>query len=700
MKEGVEMAIPKNLTKQDILDAIQYIDNNGIPEKNKSTKYELVIDSDKKYPPKYIIAVANHLVNNVGISSEEFNAVEAKNFLEGMNFTIETKQEKFELVITAKDVRSTDERFTMDNLGLGDNYKPLDSYFMNSLGEVTRRKYNKGERKNSNQTLPRLACKIFEKSLVALSIEEKENFPICQYTPESKLICGIFASEEEFRKYRNSMEYFRYSYDGGKQFVIYCWSMFSTILFIKECLKRFGQEGDKFVLTYREKDKKEINQAVKKESTVKEQGVEFNGYMNPYSKQLIDSKNIIFCGAPGTGKSYLAKEIAADIISNGYFDDYTLLSEEQKKQIEFVQFHPSYDYSDFVEGLRPRTNDDGSMGFELRDGVFKEFVARAKKNFYDSQKSEEAVEKEASVQAIMADYFSNIELGVEELEIARGTKFYITSVDDKYINITIPENKITNKLRLNISELKVMIESGEEFSQAKDIRRFFNRSYNTQGDSYNLAIFNAIKAKKASVSKAVTKQEKLKPYIFIIDEINRGEISKIFGELFFSIDPGYRGPAGEVSTQYANLHDNPEEKFFIPENVYIIGTMNDIDRSVDSFDFAMRRRFRFIKIKADERLEMLDTLGEIKEEAIYRMTALNNEISKVEELNENYHIGAAYFLKLKTLSFEQLWTDYLQPLLQEYIRGMYDEESIMKKFEKAYGKGVPKVGEGNDSVQD
>lgn len=694
------MAIPKNLTRQDILDAIQYIDNNGIPEKNKSTKYELVIDSDKKYPPKYIIAVANHLVYNVGISSEEFNAVEAKNFLEGMNFMIETKQEKFELVITAKDVISTDERFTMDNLGLGDNYKPLDSYFVNSLGEVTRRKYNKGERKNSNQTLPRLACQIFEKSLVALSIEEKENFPICQYTPEAKLICGIFASEEEFRKYRNSMEYFKYSYDGGKQFVIYCWSMFSTILFIKECLKRFGQEGDKFVLTYREKDKKEIDQAVKQESTVKEQGVEFNGYMNPYSKQLIDSKNIIFCGAPGTGKSYLAKEIATDIISNGYFDDYTLLSEEQKKQVEFVQFHPSYDYSDFVEGLRPRTNDDGSMGFELRDGVFKEFVARAKKNFYDSQKSEEAIEKEASVQAIMADYFSNIELGVEELEIARGTKFYITSVDDKYINITIPENKITNKLRLNINELKVMIESGEEFSQAKDIRRFFNRSYNTQGDSYNLAIFNAIKAKKASVSKTVAKQEKLKPYVFIIDEINRGEISKIFGELFFSIDPGYRGPAGEVSTQYANLHDNPEEKFFIPENVYIIGTMNDIDRSVDSFDFAMRRRFRFIKIKADERLEMLDTLGEIKEEAIYRMIALNNEISKVEELNENYHIGASYFLKLTTLNFEQLWTDYLQPLLQEYIRGMYDEEGIMKKFEKAYGKGVPKVGEGNDNIQD
>ena len=133
------------------------------------------------------------------------------------------------------------------------------------------------------------------------------------------------------------------------------------------------------------------------------------------------------------------------------------------------------------------------------------------------------------------------------------------------------------------------------------------------------------------------------------------------------------------------MHDNPEERFYIPENVYIIGTMNDIDRSVDSFDFAMRRRFRFIEIKADDRLEMLDELGEVKEEAIRRMTALNNEISNVEELNQHYHIGASYFLKLKYLTFNQLWTDYLEPLLREYVRGMYDEDEIMNRFAKAYG---------------
>ena len=169
--------------------------------------------------------------------------------------------------------------------------------------------------------------------------------------------------------------------------------------------------------------------------------------------------------------------------------------------------------------------------------------------------------------------------------------------------------------------------------------------------------------------------------------------------MFFAIDPGYRGQVGAISTQYANLHDNPNEKFFIPENVYIIGTMNDIDRSVDSFDFAMRRRFRFIEIKSDERLEMLDSLGEDREEAIHRMASLNDEISKVEELNDNYHIGASYFLKLKTLNFQQLWTDYISPLLQDYVRGMYDEESIMKKFKAAYNHTKPEIGDEYETTQ-
>jgi len=581
------MAIPK-LKKQDILNATQYIDENGVPFQNRSTKYELVTDGGKRYPPKYVVAVANHLANGADISADGFDAKEAKSYLESQGFIVETKQqEKFELLITAERIVSTDERFTMDNLSLGDNYTPLDVYFQKANGDKIKRSYSKGERRSSNQTLPRLACQIFEKQLQVLSVEEKENFPTCKYNPNSSMIRGIFSSVTEIKKVRNSIEYTTYSYGNGRQFVIYSWNIFSTLYFVQECLKRFGEPGDQFVLTYREKDKEEAAIAEKESTDQNELVQQFKEYRNAYSPKLIESKNLIFRGAPGTGKSYLAKKIAADIVSNGYFDDYTLLTDEQKKQIEFVQFHPSYDYSDFVEGLRPKINADGTVGFELRDGIFKKFVARARKNYEDSLKS---------------------------------------------------------------------------------------------------------------------KQAEPRKYIFIIDEINRGEISKIFGELFFAIDPGYRGKAGEISTQYANLHANPDEKFYIPDNVYMIGTMNDIDRSVDSFDFAMRRRFRFIELKADDDdcLEMLASLEdeELKNEAIHRMSALNEAIAEVEDLNENYQIGASYFLKLKILSFDQLWTDYLQPLLQEYVRGMYDEKGIMSRFAKAYGYQEPLRGNANEAAQD
>lgn len=694
------MAIPK-VKEQDILNALKYIDEHGVPDKNKSTKYELVTEDGKKYPPKYVIAVADHHANGTDIATEGYNAVEAKNYLQGKGFVIETKQEKYELTITADTVVSTDERFTMGNLGLGDNYKPLDVYFKKADGSIIRRNYNKGERRNSNQTMPRIACQIFESQLATMSVEERENFPVCQYNTEGEIYRGIYSSVEEFKKHRNTIEYLTYSYNNGRLFVIYCWNIFSTILFTQECLKRFGEAGDQFILTYREKDEKETEQAENETTLTEELAQQFNGYRNPYSSMLIESKNIIFRGAPGTGKSYLAKEIAADIISNGYFDDYRLLSNEQKKQVEFVQFHPNYDYSDFVEGLRPNVNDDGSMGFELQDGIFKKFVARARKNYEDSQKSKETLEKEVSVKEAIEDFFSSIELGTDEFKTMNGNAFYITSVDDKHIGISIPGNASINKLTLNIDEIKKMLESGAKFEKIKDVTNFFGKQFATQGHSYDFAIYKAIKAKKIATSKAAAKQEKLKKFIFIIDEINRGEISKIFGELFFSIDPGYRGRAGEVSTQYANLHSDPDERFFIPENVYIIGTMNDIDRSVDSFDFAMRRRFRFVELKADERLEMLATLEneELEAEAIRRMVALNKVIASVEDLNENYQIGASYFLKLKTLSFDQLWTDYLQPLLQEYIQGMYDEDGIMNKFAKAYGYKKPDEGSSDEAVQ-
>ncbi|MDR1181434.1 MAG: AAA family ATPase, partial [Bacteroidales bacterium] len=172
-----------------------------------------------------------------------------------------------------------------------------------------------------------------------------------------------------------------------------------------------------------------------------------------------------------------------------------------------------------------------------------------------------------------------------------------------------------------------------------------------------------------------------------IDEINRGEISKIFGELFFSIDPGYRGVKGKVQTQYANMHLD-EEEFYVPENVYIIGTMNDIDRSVESFDFAMRRRFTWKEITAKESQIMFN--GESwKEEAIKRMDNLNNKISNIEGLNSSYHIGGAYFKNNlpkyeESEKWNKLWDLHLAPLLKEYLRGMSD----VAKYLDDNNKGV------------
>ena len=695
------MSLPQ-FQKQDILKALDYIDKNGVPSHNESIKYSLISDSGKKYPPKYVIAVARHLRYGTPITTQDFVSVDAVKRLKSLGFSFDSD---FELRITAEGVSSSDENFSLDNLSIGDSCVQIDTYFEKANGERITRHRDKGEKKKSNRSLPLLACQLYEKQLSELSDEDKASFPVYRPT-NGHLITGIYPSIEEFQKARKTIEYLAYQCKDGQQLVIYSWNVFSTVLFVQECLKRFGEPGDSFVLKYCYKNEQTETDA----DSPDEQAAPAPAFYEQakYSKILLQSKNLIFRGAPGTGKSYLAREIATYIVSKGKTIKYDDLSADQKKQIEFVQFHPNYDYTDFVEGLRPKINDDGTMGFELKDGVFKRFVTRARRNLENSKKSDETIKKEVGVQQSISAFFSDVKFGLDKFKTITGNEFTITNVDDDHIYISIPGNATINKLTLNLDEIrKMLMASDHKFNKVKDITDFFGKSFAVQAYSYDFAIYKEIKAKKNTNLKISAASEEAKNYVFIIDEINRGEISKIFGELFFAIDPGYRGKSGEISTQYSNLHSDPDEKFFIPENVYIIGTMNDIDRSVDSFDFAMRRRFRFIELKASDKERIKEILSDLQDKelidrAINKMNALNKEISNVDDLNDNYQIGAAYFLKLSSVDndFSRLWTDYLLPLLQEYVQGMYDENGIIDRFKKAY-ENQPSDNQGdiNESAQ-
>lgn len=695
------MSLPQ-FQKQDILKALDYIDKNGIPSHNESIKYWLISDNGKKYPPKYVIAVARYLKSKTPISTDGFGPAEAIKRLRSLDFSFDGD---YELRITAEGVTSSDKNFSLDNLSIGDKCVQIGTYFETAEGERISRNRETGEKKNNNQTMPRLACQLYEEQLSALSDEEKANFPVYKPT-NGHLITGIFSSVKEIKKVRKSAEFLKYTRKNGQLFVIYSWNVFSTVLFVQECLKRFGKPGDSFVLKYCYKNEQTETDA----DSPDDQAAPAPAFYEQakYSKILLQSKNLIFRGAPGTGKSYLAREIATYIVSKGKTIKYDDLSADQKKQIEFVQFHPNYDYTDFVEGLRPKINDDGTMGFELKDGVFKRFVTRARKNLENSKKSDETIKKEVGVQQSISAFFSDVKFGLDKFKTITGNEFTITNVDDDHIYISIPGNATINKLTLNLDEIrKMLMASDHKFNKVKDITDFFGKSFAAQAYSYDFAIYKEIKAKKNTNLKISATSEEAKNYVFIIDEINRGEISKIFGELFFAIDPGYRGKSGEISTQYSNLHSDPDEKFFIPENVYIIGTMNDIDRSVDSFDFAMRRRFRFIELKASDEERIKEILSDLQDKnlidhAINKMNALNKEISNVDGLNDNYQIGAAYFLKLSSVDndFSRLWTDYLLPLLQEYVQGMYDENEIIDRFKKAY-ESQPSDNQGdiNESAQ-
>ena len=395
-----------------------------------------------------------------------------------------------------------------------------------------------------------------------------------------------------------------------------------------------------------------------------------------YIDLLKESKNLVLTGAPGTGKTFMAQAIAKEMGCG-------------ENEMCFVQFHPSYDYTDFVEGLRPIMMSEGQMGFERKDGIFKEFCKKAIKNLIDSAKSIENLSKELSWENKLQQFIDDSIDNDTKFKLSNGSEFTIDEIKGRNIIAHNDSNPKTPLIPINADEIIELLTNDVPLNIVRDIRTYFNRKFGTQPDSYAFIITKAIREMKYKAQVISANKIERKPFVFIIDEINRGEASKIFGELFYAIDPGYRGKKDiRVKTQYQNLVPETDvfaEGFYIPENVFILGTMNDIDRSIESMDFAMRRRFTWKEITPEDTQSMLDKL-ECATKAKNVMVRLNNEISKIEGLGPAYQVGPSYFLKLGDNggNFEKLWNMNIEPLLREYIRGFRKSDEIMEKLRNAY----------------
>jgi len=343
----------------------------------------------------------------------------------------------------------------------------------------------------------------------------------------------------------------------------------------------------------------------------------YENLSNPFSLK----KQIVKYGAPGTGKTYQARQqtsLLFDIWKEEFAPNSSLT---HRSQIGLIQFHPSFSYEDFMEGLRPVLDRNGVVQLRLQNGVFKEFCRNA---------------------------------GKWEIDVCG------LGLDRNWESITIDE------LRPYREKL-----SGAHWQYIFEM-----------SDSSKL------------VSSAVP------PFFFIIDEVNRAELSRVFGELMYCLE--YRGVKGSIKTQYANLNNDQTGMlqtdqgylFFIPTNIYLIGTMNTIDRSVESFDFALRRRFRWEEVTPDTWILRyhLSKFCKTWVPLADSLEQLNAQIAKEPLLGHDYQIGHAYLMNLKyTTSLtvaevrERVWGDCIRPLLQEYLRGTGKEAELIGSFGKSFG---------------
>jgi 5-methylcytosine-specific restriction protein B len=362
--------------------------------------------------------------------------------------------------------------------------------------------------------------------------------------------------------------------------------------------------------------------------------------------QMIFPLNTIFYGPPGTGKTYNTILRAAQIIENRTILDYEeaqrIFNEHLGDQIEFITFHQNYSYEDFIQGLRPDVDNGTELSFERKDGVFKRIADRALRNITDSFKPNEAKKK---FEDVFNDFISPLANGdLEELPVQmKKVSFYITSVGSKSIDFR--KNEGDSKHSLSIATLRKMYEKGVNDLILGGLQPYYN------------PILSILLEKGKSGNKKINKLN----YVIIIDEINRANISRVFGELITLIECDKRSH-GEIPLK-CTLPSG--EEFIVPSNLYIIGTMNTADKSIALLDIALRRRFDF---------EPMYPLYEIEGRDIYDVEILEKINKRIKELKgHDFQIGHSFFMGNNIDLIERMNKKVI-PLLLEYF--MNDEKEV------------------------
>ena len=391
----------------------------------------------------------------------------------------------------------------------------------------------------------------------------------------------------------------------------------------------------------------------------------------------IDAKNIkmnhplntILYGPPGTGKTYNSIMRAAEIIEgrkiSSYSEALNIFNANLHDKIEFITFHQNYSYEDFIQGLRPETDNNSSLVFNKKDGVFKNIADKALENLKLVQKAPNELTNEARFNKAL-EIFSDKLLESDDDFMINDTAFIFEVEEDSYRYTGKKWTNHANGLRMKFSDLKEFYRSNVK--SRKDVKKLKTISglANQHATYYYLVYSEILKLlpNKTEVPQRVIR----KNYVIIIDEINRANISRVFGELITLIEPDKRSH-GTIPLEARLPSGDP---FIVPSNLYIIGTMNTADKSIALLDIALRRRFEF---------EPMYPKYEIEGQEIYDIEILqmiNEQIIKSK--GHDFQIGHSYFMG-ENKDLVNRMNKKVIPLLLEYY--MNDEKEVKKILNSA-----------------